>query len=867
MENIAVSVIVPIYNAQAQLRVCLDSILSQTLPELEVIAVNDGSTDGSREILEEYRRTHPQRFRVIHQENGGPSAARNAALRIARGRCVGFVDSDDYIHPQMYDILYRRIRADKSDLAVCQRFNLVQGKAQEHPLKPPLRGRETAENESPAQLSFLLQNLTLFIWDKLFDMEIIRQNALQFPPGCHYAEDFAFLAQYLYHTRRVSLVQEALYYYRDDSSDSITNSFTDRWFDIFRSLEQVNRFYIEKNLFYPLENTLLAVEFGYFDRRINQLHRHRGKRRQTQFLCTAYAFFDRCFCGWRERVQKFPWAADAARKIDPGFMRLYIYTPNRIKKLWIEGARLLPKLQKRLKRIRAVLRGSALRYAYFRKRCAVVPNSVLFLSYSGAAITGNPYYMMRELLKDSRFSVFAGTRSPHHARLFLRFNGLAPTAVKLPSGRFLRLLASAEYLVCNSRMPDYFSKRPGQVLVNTWHGTPLKTLGRHMESGLQDLGNNQSQFLMSDCLLCPNAYTQAHIMDAFCLNELFGGRVLRCGYPRSEVFFDGSKTQALRESLGLTGKRILAYMPTWRGESIHGLDIDAYQSTTAQLLAQIDEALDENTVLYVKFHQLIMQKMKLSQYRHIRPFHDFYETYQFLNLADVLITDYSSVFFDFANTGREIVLFLYDCEQYLRERGMYLDVQQLPFRKLYSTQELLDYLRAAPVPPEPYADFRREYCALDSADCAERVNDVIFRQQNNPQALTDYSANCGKRWNIIFAGNLTNLTPPETAQFFHSLRPNDLPVFPQNGFHRSTDSLLRQYRDCIPRLVIIPGNPPFTLGERARIYLYRFTRLGKQHVKQIYRDEMARILPGIAWNGIQNLSADKKLRDIAALLG
>ena len=867
MEDAAVSVIVPVYNAQARLRVCLDSILNQTLAPLEIIAVNDGSTDGSRDILEEYLLAHPQRFRVIHQENGGPSAARNAALGIACGRYIGFADSDDYLHPQMYETLYRRMRTDDADLAVCQRFNLTQGLAREHPLKPPLRGMDAAENETPAQRALLLQNLTLFIWDKLFDAEIIRRNALQFPPGCHYAEDFAFLAQYLYHTRRVSLVREALYYYRDDSRDSITNSFTDRWFDIFRSLELVNLFYIEKNLFYPLENALLNVEFGYFDRRINQLHLYRGKRRQTQFLCTAYAFFDRYFRSWRGRVQKFVWVADAARKIDPGFMRLYIYTPNRIKKCWIAGARLLPKLKKRLKRVHAVLRGSALRYAYYRKRSPIVPNRVLFLSYSGAAITGNPYYMMRELLGDKRFSVFVGTRSPHHARLFLRFNGLTPTAVKLPSGRFLRLLASAEYIVCNSRVPDYFSKRAGQVLVNTWHGTPLKTLGRHMESGLRDLGNNQSQFLMADYLLYPNVYTQARMMDAFCLNELFGGRILRCGYPRNEVFFDGGNTQSLRESLGLQGKRVLVYMPTWRGESIQSLDIGAYQSATAQLLEEIDAALDGNTVLYVKFHQLIMQKMKLSQYRHIRPFHDFYETYEFLNLADVLITDYSSVFFDFANSGREIVLFLYDCEQYLRERGMYLDVQQLPFRKLYNTQELLDYLHTAPAPPIPYPDFLQEHCSLDSADAAKQVNDIIFRQQKSPQLLTDYSANCGKRWRILFTGNLTDQTPQEVAQFFGDLQPDDLPVFQQNGFHRSTDGFLRQYRALVPNLVIIPGNPPFTAGERASIYFYRFTHLGRHRVTQIYREEMARILPGIAWSSIQNRTKNKGLRDMAALLG
>ncbi|SMC83685.1 glycosyltransferase family 2 protein [Papillibacter cinnamivorans] len=119
MNSLLISVIIPVYNARPYLRRCLDSVLSQTYTQLEIILVDDGSTDGSGDICEEYIKKDT-RIKVLHQENRGQSAARNAGLDIARGDCVGFVDADDWIYPHMYRDLLESIEKTGADIAQCR---------------------------------------------------------------------------------------------------------------------------------------------------------------------------------------------------------------------------------------------------------------------------------------------------------------------------------------------------------------------------------------------------------------------------------------------------------------------------------------------------------------------------------------------------------------------------------------------------------------------------------------------------------------------------------------------------------------------------------------------------------------------------
>lgn len=124
-----ISIIVPVYKVEPYLRKCVDSILAQTFTDFEVILVDDGSPDNSGKICDEYA-SKDSRVRVIHKKNGGLSSARNAGIDVARGKYLGFVDSDDYIEKDMYELLYDNIVKEQADLSICGIYDVYEGKNQ-----------------------------------------------------------------------------------------------------------------------------------------------------------------------------------------------------------------------------------------------------------------------------------------------------------------------------------------------------------------------------------------------------------------------------------------------------------------------------------------------------------------------------------------------------------------------------------------------------------------------------------------------------------------------------------------------------------------------------------------------------------------
>jgi len=175
-EEPLVSVIVPVYNAQLFLRACLDSLLRQELTSYEILCINDGSTDASGEILNEYACKYPQ-VRHIYQENAGVSAARNAGLKAAHGAYIGFVDADDWIHPDMYRQLCQNLcqyNADISEIGITRKKDRISRKE---------KGKVALYNRDEYMKKFFKissQEIKYYVDNKLFRSDIIR-NAF-FPP-------------------------------------------------------------------------------------------------------------------------------------------------------------------------------------------------------------------------------------------------------------------------------------------------------------------------------------------------------------------------------------------------------------------------------------------------------------------------------------------------------------------------------------------------------------------------------------------------------------------------------------------------------------------------------------------------------------
>lgn len=212
-----VSIIIPVYKVEEYLPRCLDSILAQTYPHWEAVCIDDGSPDRCGEILDAYA-ARDSRFRVLHQENGGVSAARNAGLDMMRGEYLTMVDPDDSIDSTLLEKMVYGMQRYGSSIVCCgYREHEESGTYWD---SPPIWGTVLERIQTLPLTSDTLYGITSITCTKLFRTSIWRATGLRHTPGCAFGEDHAVLLRYLMHSKLVTIVNEPLYlyYHREDSA-------------------------------------------------------------------------------------------------------------------------------------------------------------------------------------------------------------------------------------------------------------------------------------------------------------------------------------------------------------------------------------------------------------------------------------------------------------------------------------------------------------------------------------------------------------------------------------------------------------------------------------------------------------------------
>ena len=208
-EKPLLSIIVPVYDVERYLPKCIDSILAQTFTDFELILVEDGSPDNCPALCDAAA-ARDARIRVIHQKNGGLSAARNAGLDAARGEWIGFVDSDDYIAPEMYEALYKAVQSTGADLALCDYAEVDETGA---PCLPPYTGLAQRIFTGRELLKRATNTMAQPAWNKLYRRDLVVQHHLEMNPALRIFEDFMFNLEYLRVARNIVAVPSPVYYY------------------------------------------------------------------------------------------------------------------------------------------------------------------------------------------------------------------------------------------------------------------------------------------------------------------------------------------------------------------------------------------------------------------------------------------------------------------------------------------------------------------------------------------------------------------------------------------------------------------------------------------------------------------------------
>ena len=238
-----ISIIIPIYNVEAYLGQCIETVLRQTYPELEILLIDDGSKDSSGKICDNYAEKD-QRIIVIHKENGGLSDARNAGIDRATGKYLAFIDSDDYVHPQYIELLYRTITASDSDMVICGFKEVAEQEIVEYRsiAEGAVKWKALQGREKLAQL--LDNNLqTVVAWNKMYRCKLWKQ--LRYPKG-RLQEDEFVIHHLLEQADRVCYLEETLYYYRQREKSIMSHVSLKNIWDGYDALMEREQFFIEK---------------------------------------------------------------------------------------------------------------------------------------------------------------------------------------------------------------------------------------------------------------------------------------------------------------------------------------------------------------------------------------------------------------------------------------------------------------------------------------------------------------------------------------------------------------------------------------------------------------------------------------------
>lgn len=397
--------------------------------------------------------------------------------------------------------------------------------------------------------------------------------------------------------------------------------------------------------------------------------------------------------------------------------------PSVISKAKRAVRKILAPLRKSKKEEVKVKKGAAVLDYYFHDS---VDENIVLLEGIGKNIKGNILYIVKELKKekygDLRIFVAVNDGSRNFVQAMLKQQEIEGVqTVDVGGKKYKELLATAKYLVNEVYFPNYWVKKPEQCYINIWHGTPLKKLGAGKPGGMiHGDGPAQKNFISADYILFPNEFTEEKLLKDCYVDNLVLGKSLMLGYPRTGKLMEQiPAVDGLREKLAGDKKHLVAYMPTYRDNDEDGKQIEKIK----ELFEYLDENLPEDSLIYVNLHHKMDGEIEYTKYKNIKEFPKDLDTYEVLSVIDCLVTDYSSLMFDYGATGKNVVLYCYDLEEYIADRGLYLDINSLPFAQARTPQQLIEALKAG----KQYDDttFLDTFCKYDSDKNAEKLCELM----------------------------------------------------------------------------------------------------------------------------------------------
>ncbi|MFZ4294146.1 bifunctional glycosyltransferase/CDP-glycerol:glycerophosphate glycerophosphotransferase [Streptomyces cellulosae] len=717
------TVVVPVHNVQGYLHACLDSVLSQSYRDLELIAVDDRSPDGCGAILDDYA-ARDERVRVLHlEENVGLGRARNAGMPHATGDYLLFLDSDDTLTPGALRALADRLdeTGDPDVLVFDYARTYWWGGTRRNVLAHVLS--EAAGSTFTAAERPEILDLLMVVWNKVYRRDFVEREGFTFPPG--YYEDTPWTFPVLLSAERIATLDRICLYYRQRRQGNILSTTSRKHFDVHEQYARVFRFVDARPALGHWRPFLHAKMGEHCLDILSKPDRLPPSDRAEFFRRTAEMFH-----AHRPPGARVP----AELRVLLGSYAGYV--------LRRRATRTGRELQRRAQQVRAVTATKAVRARSLPRR-PLDPHLAVYSAFSHRGMLGDPAAVYRA----------ARDLAPHIRGVWVvadeeRAATLPPgTPYVLPdTPEYRRVTGRATYFVNNVNWAGTLVKRQGSVHVHTHHGTPLKYAGADLlEKPGARLHFDVPQMLRRadrwDYGLVANRHSELVWERAFPCHFTS----LRSGSPRNDVLVRGDeeRARATRERLGIPeGDTVVLYAPTRRDYRRDGLveRID---------LARFAADLGEGRTLVVRLHPTLAdgpaRGLGLSELHRrgvLVDATDEPEVQDVLLAADVLVTDYSSLMFDYALLDRPVVVHADDWDAFRASRGAYLDVTaEAPGHVTRSYRELAWLFASGTWADEESARlraaFRERFCEYDDGRAAERVVRAVMLGEPLPEPAGD----------------------------------------------------------------------------------------------------------------------------------
>ena len=670
MKSFKVSIILPVYNVEKYLSACLDSLLAQTLEEIEIVAVNDGSTDGSLQILQAYQSLNPEKLFIFSTENHGVSRARNYGFAHSHGEYVWFVDSDDFVEPDACRLLYEKATADGNDLVLFRYYNVDS----ETGVRKEYIASCHNQNFRVADKPYELPAISPYPWIKFIHRDLF--NGLCFPEGIRF-EDLPVAYLLAVKARSIGYVDQCFYNYRKNVG--FLSRLTPSTLHIRNAIIFMKEEMEKLGLFEQYQTELDFIAVRHFFYRFWKLltnYETDQKELKLQLINELFDYMESNIPDWESnhyvRYSLPPHIGRllclyGSRQEMISFVEACNGMTVQQQKAWIKDYKLSHKTSPSYQPAEMIHREKTSSQFYgfaYTGSLAPDPEQILLEASRGKEIPTWILKLLVHLLRNfGEHQIIVSLTQEKHALFQALLNRYLSDSTALSenitlvcpdSEEYGKALALSGYVITDGPLPYYFRKEEGQfVLLYCGHNLYPETVLNTPDS-TADTGLWQHTMFMADCLYFNNVQNR----DIY-LQECMTANICKTPYiigssTHIPVIPNESHREKLRRSLQMDSMQTILYAPLLPGSYIADTE-QTFRNFMAALYI-FDCELSEHQVLYL--HLDHEREIDFSEFRHIKEMPKDFDVPDFAAACDIFISDYHNALSAKFSTGTQIIRFL-----------------------------------------------------------------------------------------------------------------------------------------------------------------------------------------------------------------